>query len=165
MSQFNKINQMLGKLNLQFLWIKMCKIKEKSRLHGKWIRKQPGVEKDLLRNKYARMRNMRNQIKDEIRKSKARYENDIAEKSQTSSKVFWSFIRKNWKSKLEWALFLMIQTTKTQRSILISRRPTFFKNNLQVCSQKNHLEKLLQLVWESEKIIINTFTRSCLEKT
>ena len=72
----------------------MCKIKEKSRLHGKWIRKQPGVEKDLLRNKYARMRNMRNQIKDEIRKSKARYENDIAEKSQTSPKVIWSFIRK-----------------------------------------------------------------------
>ena len=79
-----------GVYNLLYIFLT-----EKSRLHGKWIRKQPGVEKDLLRNKYARMRNMRNQIKDEIRKSKARYENDIAEKSQTSSKVFWSFIRKN----------------------------------------------------------------------
>ena len=67
----------------------MCKIKEKSRLHGKWIRKQPGVEKDLLRKKYARMRN---QIKDEIRKSKARYENDIAEKSQ---KCFGLLLEKN----------------------------------------------------------------------
>ena len=73
-----------------------CKIKEKSRLHRQWIRKQHGVEKDLLRKRYARMRN---QIKGEIRKSKARYENDIAEKSQTSPKVFWSFIRKQLKVK------------------------------------------------------------------
>ena len=44
---------------------------------------------------------MRNQIKDEILKSKVRYGNDIAEKSQTSPKEFLSFIKKktecqNW---------------------------------------------------------------------
>ena len=37
---------------------------------------------------------MRNQIKDEILKSKVRYGNDIAEKSQTSPKEFLSFIKK-----------------------------------------------------------------------
>ena len=40
-----------------------CKIKEKSRLHRRWIRKQPGVEKDLLRKKYARMRNQIKKMK------------------------------------------------------------------------------------------------------
>ena len=71
-------------------------IKEKDRLHRKWIKALNGENEDLERQRYVRVRNKVNR---DIRQMKREHEGNICNESKENPKRFWQHIRSNLKTK------------------------------------------------------------------
>ena len=71
-------------------------IKEKSRLHRKWIKSLGSENEKPERQRYIRVRNKVNR---EIRQHKREYEGNICNQAKDNPKRFWQHIRSNLKTK------------------------------------------------------------------
>ena len=85
-------------------------IKENRQKHRQWIRHTRHEEnRQNCRKLYTKSRN---KVKSLLRKAKRNYEKDIASRSRTSPKVFWSHVRGKLKSKTGVAPLLSDDTDK-----------------------------------------------------
>lgn len=71
-------------------------IKDKSRLHRKWIKSLNSGGENLERQRYVRIRN---KVNKQIRQKKRAYEGTICNESKDNPKRFWQHIRSNLKTK------------------------------------------------------------------
>lgn len=71
-------------------------IREKTRLHRKWITSKHQTVSERLRLEYTKARN---KVKRMIRKAKRSFEKDIGRKSKNNPKIFWSHVRSKLKTK------------------------------------------------------------------
>ncbi len=71
-------------------------IKEKTRLHRRWISNRNNLDHDIHRRSYKRIRN---KVKSMMQKTKRKLEKDIANRSKHCPKVFWSYVRNKLKTK------------------------------------------------------------------
>lgn len=69
-------------------------IKQKNRLHRKWLKSSP-ADQDLHRAQYIISRNRVNRM---MRGAKRNYERDISESAKNNPKIFWSHVRSKLKS-------------------------------------------------------------------
>lgn len=109
-------------------------IKEKTRLHRRWISNRNNLDHDIHRRSYKRIRN---KVKGMMRKTKRKLEKDIANRSKHCPKVFWSYVRNKLKTKSGVSLFSKISLTKHRQSLMTKKKLTSFKINSQVYSRKN----------------------------
>lgn len=70
-------------------------VREKGRLHRKWVRSTCPVERSHNRQVYITARNRVNRM---MSRARRRYEKNICNKSKTKPKVFWSHVRGKMKS-------------------------------------------------------------------
>ena len=71
-------------------------IKEKKRLHRRWIRSKNEARREDLRKQYV---NVRNKLKKNMTNAKIAYEKKVCEQSKENPKVFWSHLRNSLKTK------------------------------------------------------------------
>lgn len=91
-------------------------IKRKGKLHRRWIKTlKSGKDGEDDRKAY---KEVRNQVKNRMVKTKVKFERDIAERSKRSPKVFWSYTRSKLKTKT--GVAPLLENTKDKSSIRYS---------------------------------------------
>ena len=71
-------------------------IRQKHIQHRRWMSKKGRIDADVARLSYTRIRNKVNTM---IRQTKRKFEKDVALKSKSNPKAFWSHIRRRLKTK------------------------------------------------------------------
>lgn len=71
-------------------------IKEKTRLHRRWIKNKDGADRERHRRAYVTVRNT---VKSQVRRAKRDFEKDIVDRSKQCPKIFWSYTRSKLKTK------------------------------------------------------------------
>ena len=72
-------------------------IHQKHKSHRRWMSAKKLSNDDAAHKEYAKMRK---KVKTMIRQAKRRHERNIANNSKTNTKAYWSYVRKNLKTKI-----------------------------------------------------------------